>query len=44
LLPDVIVIQLSLLVAVHVQLKGAVTETLPIPPDEVKLLLVGEIV
>ncbi|KJU86208.1 hypothetical protein MBAV_001597 [Candidatus Magnetobacterium bavaricum] len=43
-LPAVIVIQATLLEAVHVQPVFAVTLTLPVPPEDAKLLLVGLIV
>jgi hypothetical protein len=43
LLPEVMVIQLSLLVAVQAQLLGEVTFTLPLPPLLGKGWLVGEI-
>ena len=42
--PEVIVIQVRLSVAVQLHPLGDVTLTLPVPPDEVKLLPVGEMV
>jgi hypothetical protein len=42
LLPEVMVIHVSLLVAVHVQPVPAVTVTLPVPALAVKDWLVGE--
>ena len=41
-LPDVIVIQLLLLIAVHGQPLWVVTLTVALPPVELKFLLVGE--
>ena len=41
--PDVMVIQVVFLTAVHLHPLGAVTVTLPLPPLAVKSLLVGEI-
>jgi len=40
--PEVIVIQVRLSVAVQSHPLGVVTLTLPVPPDEVNVLLVGE--
>jgi hypothetical protein len=42
--PPVIVIQLALLVAVQLQPAGALTETVPLPPEAPKEADVGEIV
>jgi hypothetical protein len=43
LAPDVIVIQLALLAAVHAHPALVVTRTLPAPPPEPKFALLGEI-
>jgi hypothetical protein len=40
--PEVIVSQLRLSLVVQLHPLGAVTLTLPVPPDEVNVLLVGE--
>jgi hypothetical protein len=44
LLPEVMLIQVALLVAVQLQPVGVVTFTLPLPPSDVNDWLVGEIV
>ena len=43
LLPEVILIQVALLVAVQLQPVGVVTLTVPLPPSDVNKPLVGEI-
>jgi hypothetical protein len=42
LAPDVIVSHASLLVAVHAQPLPVVTSTLPVPPEEARLVLVAD--